>query len=32
MSSDTTPRRLSFPGQRVLDPGHLSLGIREKMS
>jgi hypothetical protein len=22
MSSDTTPRRHSFPGQRVLDPGH----------
>jgi hypothetical protein len=22
MSSDTTPRRHSFPGQRMLDPGH----------
>jgi hypothetical protein len=26
MSSDTTPRRLSFPGQRVLDPGHFVFG------
>jgi hypothetical protein len=26
MSSDTTPRRSLFPGQRVLDPGHFVFG------
>ena len=32
MSSDTTPRRHSFPGQRVLDPPvALSFGIGEEM-
>jgi hypothetical protein len=26
MSSDTTPKRLAVPGQRVLDPGHFVFG------